>query len=138
MSHPDGLPRLFLDRSLGSIKVPGILRQAGLCLVTLAEHYGMPRDETVADPEWLALVGENDWIALTKDKRIRLARENYQALITHRVRCFYISNQGVTGDEMAARYLRNLSRITKACARSGPFIFAVHKDRIIEMPIAGW
>ena len=42
MPHPDGLPELFLDRSLGRIKVPRLLREAGLNLVTLAEHYGVP------------------------------------------------------------------------------------------------
>ncbi len=38
MSHPDGLPDLFLDRSLGRKKIPTLLRDAGLRLVTLAEH----------------------------------------------------------------------------------------------------
>src|SRR5215218_8163493 len=52
--HPEGLPTLFIDRSLGRIKVPTLLREAGLELVTLAEHYGIPQDETVADVTWLA------------------------------------------------------------------------------------
>ncbi len=51
MSHPAALPDLFLDRSLGGIKVPGLLRDAGLRLVTLSEHYGVPADERVADTE---------------------------------------------------------------------------------------
>lgn len=45
MSHPDGLPDLFLDRSLGRKKLPELLRAEGLRLVTLAEHYGIPHDE---------------------------------------------------------------------------------------------
>ena len=45
VSHPAGLPELFLDRSLGRIKVPQLLRDAGLRLITLAEHYGIPKDE---------------------------------------------------------------------------------------------
>ena len=49
MPHPDGLPELFLDRSLGRIKVPQMLRAAGLSLITLAEHYGVPADESVAE-----------------------------------------------------------------------------------------
>lgn len=57
MPHPDGLPELFLDRSLGRLKVPGLLRAAGLNLVTLAEHYGVPDDESVADETWLELAG---------------------------------------------------------------------------------
>jgi hypothetical protein len=50
VSHPDGLPDLFLDRSLGRIKVPRWLRAAGLRLVTLSEHYGVPADEDVPEP----------------------------------------------------------------------------------------
>ncbi len=42
-SHPDGLPELFLDRSLGRRQVPDLLRAAGLRLRTLAEVYGMAR-----------------------------------------------------------------------------------------------
>ena len=64
MSHPDGLPDLFLDRSLGRIKVPRLLRAAGLRLITLAEHYGIPEDEDVSDDEWLELAGRRGWVVL--------------------------------------------------------------------------
>ncbi|MCB0964513.1 MAG: hypothetical protein KDA98_14635 [Acidimicrobiales bacterium] len=57
MSHPDGLPDLFLDRSLGRKKVPEGLRAAGLRLTTLAEHYGIPADADVADETWLEMAG---------------------------------------------------------------------------------
>lgn len=52
--HPNGLPELFLDRSLGRRQVPDPLRAAGLRLRTLAEVYGIPADETIADVDWLA------------------------------------------------------------------------------------
>lgn len=59
MSHPDGLPDLFLDRSLDRIVVPNPLRAAGLRLVTLDEHYGIPDDEDVTgeDSAWSGQVG---------------------------------------------------------------------------------
>lgn len=60
-SYPDALPDLFLDRSLGRIAVPTLLRAAGLRLVTLAEHYGVPADEQVADEEWLTPAGTRRW-----------------------------------------------------------------------------
>ncbi len=44
-------PKFFVDRSLGRIRVPGLLREAGWSLVTLAEHYGIPQDEQIADLE---------------------------------------------------------------------------------------
>ena len=135
MSHPEGLPKLFLDRSLGSIKVPDILRAAGLVPVTMTEHYG-PAAERIADPEWLELVGYRGWIGLTKDEGIRHQAVNRQALIDNEVRCFYLARQNLVADEMARRFLRNLPAIVRACGRSGPFIYAVHKSRIVEMPIS--
>lgn len=62
MSHPDALPDLFLDRSLGRIVVPSLLRAAGLRLTTLAEYYGIPADEAVSDEEWLRLAGARGWV----------------------------------------------------------------------------
>jgi hypothetical protein len=103
VSHPDALPELFLDRSLGRIKVPRLLRDAGLRLVTLAEHYGVPADETVAAGPGLR----------------------------HSVQCFCLTSQSLSSVETARRFLDNLDAITKACEEEpGPFIFAVHSQRI--------
>ena len=65
--HPEGLPDLFLDRSLGRRQVPALLRDAGLRLHTLAEVYGVPADEDVADTDWLELAGQRGWPVLMKD-----------------------------------------------------------------------
>ena len=74
MPHPDGLPDLFIDRSLGRIKVPQLLRAAGLRPITLAEHYGIPADEEIADEGWLKLASPQDWVVFMKDARIRYNR----------------------------------------------------------------
>ena len=136
MSHPEGLPRLFLDRSLGSVQVPRLLRQAGLDLVTMAEYYGRA-DQEIADPEWLGLVGSNDWVAFTKDEGIRFQASNREALIEHKVRCFYLARQDLAAIEMAARFLRNLPAIARACIRPGPFMVAIYPSTIRKMPIRG-
>ena len=131
MSHPDALPDLFLDRSLGRIKVPRLLREAGLRLVTLAEHYGVPADEAVADEEWLELAGTSGWAVFMKDTRIRYNPAERGAVLRHSVQCFCLTSQSLASDEMARRFLDNLDAITKACAdEPGPFIFAVHSQRI--------
>lgn len=83
MSHPAGLPDLFLDRK----QIPARLRGAGLHLITLAEHYGIPADEEVKDEEWLRLVGEQGWIAFTKNTLLSYNRAEKEALNTLRVRC---------------------------------------------------
>ncbi len=133
MSHPAGLPDLFLDRSLGRVKVPMLLRAAGLRLVTLAEHYGVPADQDVADEEWLELAGSLGWVAFMKDTRIRHNPVEREAVRRHGVRCFCLSNQSLTAEEMAARFLRHLPAIEDACAEPGPFIYAVHRNRIARI-----
>lgn len=135
MSHPDGLPDLFLDRSLGRVKVPMLLRAAGLRLTTLSEHYGIPADESVPDEQWLELAGASEWAVFMKDTRIRYNRAEREAVEAHRVRCFCLSNQNLTGEEMATRFLDNLARITAACGQPGPCIYAVHKNRIERLQV---
>jgi hypothetical protein len=135
VSHPDGLPDLFLDRSLGRIQVPNLLRGAGLRLVTLAEHYGIPADEGIADGEWLELAGRNDWAVLLKDARIRSRTIERDTVKRFDVRCFCITRQDLTASQMAERYLHHLDAITGACATSGPFIYAVHETRIERLDL---
>jgi hypothetical protein len=136
VSHPDALPDLFLDRSLGRIKVPRLLRHAGLRLVTLAEHYGVPADEEVADAEWLELAGTRGWAVFMKDTRIRYNPAERGAVIHHSVRCFCLTSQSLSADEMARRFLDNLDAIALACeADSGPFIYAVHSTRIERLRV---
>lgn len=135
MSHPDGLPDLFLDRSLGRKIVPELLRAEGLRLVTLSERYDIPADEEIADDEWLEFAGISDKAVLMKDARIRYNRAEREAVKRHGVRCFCLTRQDLSGAEMAARFIVNLEAITRACADPGPFIYAVHQDRIERLAI---
>ncbi len=116
--------------------MPGLLRDAGLRLLTLAEHYGIPADENVPDEEWLELAGLQGWAVLMKDKRIRYNRRERDVVSTFRVRCFCLASQRLSGTEMARRYLRNLDAITRACQEDGPLIYAVHHNRIERLPLS--
>jgi hypothetical protein len=137
VSHPDELPDLFLDRSLGRVKVPGLLRAAGLRLVTLAEHYGVPEDESVADIEWLRLVGERQWIALMKDDRIRYVPAEKAAFVTFKVRAFVITNANLSAQVMADRIVSAMPKIHEICqSRSGPFLFALQATRVDEIDLS--
>jgi len=131
--HPAGLPDLFIDRSLGRIKVPSLLRAAGLQLVTLAEFYGVPKDETVEDITWLADAGNRGWAVFMKDARIRFNSAEQAAVMAHGVQCFCLARGGIRAEEMAGRFLMNLPAITAACGTPGSFIYAVHAGRIEKM-----
>ena len=135
MSHPDGLPDLFLDRSLGRIQVPRLLRDSGLRLVTLAEHYGIPSDEDVSDVDWLELAGTEGWAELMKDARIRGRAVEREAVQAFGVRCFCITRQDLTAAQMVERHLNHLDAIAAARQEPGPFIYAVQERRIERLDL---
>lgn len=123
--HPEGLPELFLDRSLGRRQVPDLLRAAGLRLHTLAEIYGIPADETVEDVDWLARAGAQGWPVLMKDERIRYRAAERQALLAYDVQAFCLSGGNVRAVAMAELYIRVLPHMVIACQENGPFLYVI-------------
>ena len=105
MSQPEQLPRFFLDRSLGRKAVPEALRADGWDLITLAEHYGVPADEQVADTEWIEEAAKRGWPVLMKDKRIRHRRAEIAAVAEHKARCFVITRGDLPSAEMVQRLI---------------------------------
>lgn len=124
----DDLPDLFLDRSLGRVHVPATLRAAGVRLHTLADVYGSPADEAVADVDWLEMAGRRGWPVLMKDARIRYRDVERRALLTHGVRAFCLTNGNLRAQEMARQVLDALPAIEQACRAAGPFLFAVSRS----------
>lgn len=133
--HPDGLPTLFLDRSLGRRQVPDLLRAAGLQLVTLAEIYGIPDDETIADVDWLARAGREGWVVLMKDERIRYRPVERAAFIDHEVRAFCLTSGNLRAQDMAGLYIGVLDRLVVACADAGPFLYAVSRQGLRRLDL---
>ncbi len=129
----DALPIVFVDRSLGRIQVPHLLRDAGVELVKLAEHYGVPADEQVADVTWIAESAQRGWIAFMKDFAIKRRPAEIRAILENGARCFCLPNANLRAAEMAQRYIDNLERIGRACARPGPFLYTVQVNRLVSV-----
>ncbi len=125
MSPPAGLPDLFIDRSLGRIKVPQLLRAAGLRLTTLAERYGIPADEDVADEDWLRDAGERGEVVFMKDERIRYRPAEKHVVTAAAVRAFCLSRRDLDADAMAALFLDNLTRIAEISAREQACLYVI-------------
>lgn len=95
----------------------------------------MPADENVSDTTWLAEVGRRGWVALMKDAAIRRRPAEKDALLANDVRAFCLSGGNLPADEMARRYVASLEAITTACLQPGPFLYAVHVDRINRLDL---
>ena len=126
--HPDGLPDLFLDRSLGRNQVPRLLRESGLRLRTLAEVYGVPQDEGVADTDWLARCGDEGWAVLMKDERIRYRPAERDVLRSSGVRAFCLTSGNLRAAEMAQQFVDVVDDMVVACRNPGPFLFSVSRS----------
>ena len=133
MSQPERPPRYVLDRSLGRRAVPEALRADGWDLITLAEHYGMPADEQVADTDWIEEAAKHGWPILMKDKRIRHRQAEITAVTQHRARCFVITRGDLPSLDMALRFVTNKAAIFVAAAKQGPYIYSVQMDRISRL-----
>ncbi|NQW73692.1 MAG: hypothetical protein HQ453_13265 [Actinobacteria bacterium] len=115
----------FVDRSVGRLKAPALLRAAGIELRTLAEVYGIPADESVTDLEWLELAGSRGWPVLMKDARIRRNPAERAALVQHGVQAFCLTNGNILAAAMAEEFLAAMDRIVEVCHAESPCLYAV-------------
>jgi hypothetical protein len=118
---------LFVDRSLGRRSVVEALRKAGASCEAHDDHFA----QDTADEDWLLEVGRRGWIVLTKDQRIRRRPHELQALRVAKVRAFVLTSQHLRGDEMAAIFVKHLSRIERlALKEKPPFIAQVTQGKV--------
>lgn len=135
MSHPAGLPDVFVDRSLGRVQVPVLLRAAGLRLTNLAERYGVPADEAVSDFTWLRDAGEPQEAVFMKDSRVRYNPAEKYAVQTFRVRAFCLARQSLTAADMAQLFLANIDPIARACETHEHGLFVITRAGLRRVPL---
>lgn len=113
--------------------MPGMLRSAGIQLVTLAEHYGVPADEQVRDVEWLQLSGEMGWPVLMKDERIRRRPEERAVLKRYQVRAFCLASANLSSRDMATTFLTWWSEIESFSSSPGPYVYSVSRSGLRQI-----
>lgn len=115
----------FIDRSLGRKFVAQALREAGATVEVHDDHF--PQD--TLDVGWLTEVGRRGWVVLSKDERIRRNRIERAALDAAGVRAFFLTQQDITGPEMADLF-RNALRgmIHRAVSNPAPFIYTISRS----------
>lgn len=122
---PTGDLVFFIDRSLGRKQVAQALREAGATVEVHDDHF----PQTTPDVEWLADVGRRGWVVLSKDERIRRNRIEREALEAARARAFFLTQQDITGQEMAELFSNALSGMTRrAVSEPAPFIFTISRS----------
>lgn len=120
------LPSYFLDRSLGGIKVPTLLRAAGWNLVTMHEHYGRVRAQTVDDVTWIAEMTAQGHSLLTADARIVRNILEARAIEEAGAVVFILPKGDMTAEQMAERYDSNRDAIDERAFGVRPAAYAVY------------
>ena len=114
----------FLDQGLGDKVIAHALRQQGLKVALLKEHFATD----ALDEEWLPEVGRRGWLILTKDDRIRRRPVERQALMQGNARAFILPSGNMSGEEMASAIVNALPRIQKFVTKNPPpFIARISK-----------
>ncbi len=80
------------------------------------------------DEEWLEAAGRNDWLVVSRDKRIRTRPGEREALQRHRVGCFIL---GQAGNPTRWEYLKLLARtldemVMRFDETPRPFVYVVN------------
>ena len=121
-SRPPESAVFFLDESLDSDFLASALRAAGARVERLTEHFpkGTP------DEVWLARAGAEQWIVLTRDKRIRYRQLEKVALKNAGVRAFVFIGGNVTLQDTAEILTAALPRMYAVLATEpGPWIYHI-------------
>ena len=127
--RPLSLPEdfvLYLDENLHNCKpILEALVQHGVKHERHGQHFAPGTEDSV----WLPFVGEQGWILITKDKRIRFNELEKAAVLEHRVREFYFSSGNYSGAEMAEMLVSALRDMIRVCRRyDPPFIASITKS----------
>jgi len=112
----------FTDRDLG-IRFPELLAAAGLEVRRHADHFA----PDCADEEWLKIVGERKWIAVTHDRRIRYKPNELAAVVRNRVALLVVIGKAPF-PQLARNFVATIPKISEFLAHNeAPFIAKVYR-----------
>jgi hypothetical protein len=116
---------IFVDGSMPR-SVADALKSAGKTAVAKVEMF----PDGTKDPVWLRTVGENNWLAITRDGYIRIRPGEKQAILDHRVGCFIFTYRNTLKREAIIELvLKHIEKIEKAFdATPRPFIYTIATD----------
>jgi predicted nuclease of predicted toxin-antitoxin system len=127
------LPEFFVDHCLGTKQFPEFLRNKGFEAKIMMSEFGR---SDVQDTEWIEAIGKNNWIVFTKDAAIRRRTAERNAVIKHNLRVFCLVHQQLSFVESTSIFESNWTKLEKWFFKPGPWIVAVRKSGIEEVPLS--
>lgn len=118
----------FIDRCLGK-KLADSLRKKGATVEIHDDHF----KQDIEDKDWLRIVGERNWVVLTKDQKIASRTLELEAVAEGNVRLFAFVDGDVSGVVVAQAFVNALENM-RGCMRGNPapFIAKVHQSGMVK------
>jgi predicted nuclease of predicted toxin-antitoxin system len=118
----------FIDRCLGK-KLADSLRNVGATVEIHDDHFS----QDINDEDWLRIVGERNWVVLTKDKKIASRSLELEAVAEGNVRLFALVGGNVRGVVMAQAFVNALENMQKFIrGNQAPFIAKVYQSGLVK------
>ena len=118
----------FIDRCLGK-KLAVSLRDVEAKVEIHDDHF----IKDMKDEDWLRIVGQDNWVVLTKDKKIASRRLELLAVAQGNVRLFVFVDGGVSGVVVAQAFVNALENMQQFILdNQAPFIAKVHKSGMVK------
>ena len=105
--------RFFIDNNL-SPQIARGMKEFGEDAVHLNEYFA-PDTE---DPVWLARIGSEGWVLITKDERVRYRPAELTAFKEHKVGAFFLGGKQKGRCEIIRQVVRNWPRMKEFAAKT--------------------
>ena len=106
----------YLDRNMGKHVIADALRAAGSSVELHDDHLA----PDAPDEDWIALVGRNAWLAITKDKNIRYRAAEIEAIKQHRAKVYVVRAKNATGTDIADILVSGRVKIQQFARKNRP------------------
>ncbi len=137
-SKPTSLPdvRFFIDADLLGVgkALAGVRKDV--------VHPGHPRCPLIRaetpDSEWLPVVGDAGWIAISRNKRIRHNPIENRLLRSHGVRAIFLTSRAeMTSWNRLVLIVRHWDAIEASVDEAGPWVKALTRTGLAQMKMTG-
>jgi len=97
-------------------------------------HDAKPFDEFAGqrDIDFLPIIGQRQWVLLTKDKNIRRNQLEVAAILNAGVRAFVITATNMNHQQIADLVSKAILKIARISRQRGPFIYNITSTGIVS------
>jgi len=82
--------------------------------------------------EFLPIIGEMQWVLITKDKNVRRNQLEVEAILNSDVRAFVVTAANLNHEQIARLVLKAMPKITRISRQQGPFVYNITASGIVS------